>query len=66
MNGERAPVPRTIAQIVDSVEQQFARGQLVTMLPTDLRRLIGAARDGDPDALRLAAIVVQASAQVGA
>jgi len=53
MNAQRSPIARTVASIVTDIESQLARGQVVTILPTELRRLLAAARDGDADALRL-------------
>ena len=57
---ERRPIPRPIPEIVRDFEAQDARGQMIVILPMELRRLLAAARDGHPDALGMASILPEA------
>ena len=50
----RSPLPRPIDAIAADIERQFARGQLLVIPPREFQRLVVAAREGDPDALRVA------------
>ena len=54
MTAVRVPIARPIPEIVADLEAQDARGQLIVILPTELRRLLAAVRDGNADALGLA------------
>lgn len=60
----RIPVPRTIVQIVKDIEAQAARNphSPAVVLHSELRRVVGAAVQGDEDAMRLAAIVTHVPA----
>lgn len=49
----RTPTQRTVPQIVADTLNQYARGQVVTRLPSEDKRLIRAALNGSPDVLPL-------------
>jgi hypothetical protein len=56
---DRTSVPRTIKAIVADIESQASRcpHSPALVLHSELRRVVGAAVQGDPNAMRLAAIV---------